>query len=83
MDQFESQVSGKKVGPMRVWSKHIRQPGLAMSRSIGDDLAKQCGVIATPSVRIIPRDRERDRGIIICSDGISDQIEVNEIAETV
>lgn len=54
-----------------------------MSRSIGDDLAKQCGVIATPSVRIIPRDRERDRGIIICSDGISDQIEVNEMAETV
>ena len=29
------------------------------------------------------RDRTRDRGIIICSDGISDQISVAEMAETV
>ena len=50
LDQFESQVSGKKVGPMRVWSKEVRQPGLAMSRSLGDNLAKTCGVSAEPTV---------------------------------
>ena len=57
---------------MRVWSKDSRQPGLAMSRSLGDGMAKRCGVIPTPTVRVIPRDRIRDRDILVCSDGISD-----------
>ena len=57
---------------MRVWSKEVRQPGLAMSRSLGDNMAKKCGVVATPTVRIVKRDRIRDRAIIVCSDGISD-----------
>ena len=68
---------------MRVWSKTIRQPGLAMSRSLGDNLAKMCGVIATPSVKIITRDRLKDRAIVVSSDGISDQIGCNEMADTI
>lgn len=83
LDQFESQVTGKKVGPMRVWSRHTRQPGLAMSRSLGDNLAKSCGVIAAPTVRVVPRNRLRDRAILVCSDGISDQIQIPEMAETI
>lgn len=42
---------------MRVWSKEIRQPGLAMSRSLGDNMAKKCGVVATPTVKIVKRNR--------------------------
>ncbi|MES1912064.1 MAG: hypothetical protein MHM6MM_004403 [Cercozoa sp. M6MM] len=38
-------------GPMRVWMKQLDVPGLAMSRSIGDDIAASVGVIATPDVR--------------------------------
>ena len=53
LEQYESAITGKKIGPMRVWSKHIHQPGLAMSRSLGDGLAKTCGVISTPTVRVI------------------------------
>jgi serine/threonine protein phosphatase PrpC len=54
-----------------------------MSRSLGDAMAKRCGVIAKPSVRIIPRDRARDRAVLVCSDGISDQISLREMEDTV
>lgn len=37
---------------MRVWMKNEDYPGLAMSRSFGDKLAKSLGVIATPDTRI-------------------------------
>ncbi len=83
LDQFESATTGKKIGPMRVWSKNVRQPGLAMSRSLGDNLAHQCGVVSTPYVKIIPRDRKRDRAILLCSDGISDQVSLREMEDTI
>jgi serine/threonine protein phosphatase PrpC len=54
-----------------------------MSRSLGDGMATRCGVIAHPTVKIIPRDRLRDRAILVCSDGISDQISHHELEETV
>jgi hypothetical protein len=40
-------------------------------------------VIATPTVRILARDRLKDRAIVVCSDGISDQIGCNEMADTI
>ena len=83
LDQFVSEATGKKIGPMRVWSKATRQPGLAMSRSLGDALAKTCGVSATPTVKIVPRDRLTDRAILVCSDGISDQLSLPEMEEVV
>jgi hypothetical protein len=38
----------KIVGPARVWLKNEDSPGLAMSRSIGDYVASQIGVISEP-----------------------------------
>jgi hypothetical protein len=38
------------MGPARVWHKDINVPGLAMSRSIGDLIAKNLGVISIPIV---------------------------------
>lgn len=35
-------------GPFRVWLKNEDTPGLAMSRSLGDSLAKTVGVISEP-----------------------------------
>ena len=40
----------KKIGPLRVWLKEEDKPGLAMTRSIGDHIAKDIGVISTPEV---------------------------------
>lgn len=36
------------VGPLRVWLKNEDIPGLAMSRSFGDEVASRVGVIAEP-----------------------------------
>ena len=39
---------GQYLGPARVWVKSGEYPGLAMSRSLGDFMAKSVGCIATP-----------------------------------
>lgn len=39
-----------KVGPYRVWVKDESYPGLAMSRSIGDFVAKSIGVTSDPGM---------------------------------
>jgi serine/threonine protein phosphatase PrpC len=46
-DQF-----GNKVGPNRVFKGELTYPGLAMSRSLGDFQAKDCGVISEPEINI-------------------------------
>ena len=40
--------NGKYVGPYRVWVKNSDYPGLAMSRSLGDFVAKSCGCTHVP-----------------------------------
>ena len=39
---------GHHLGPMRVWLSKIDIPGLAMTRSFGDKVGAQAGVIADP-----------------------------------
>jgi serine/threonine protein phosphatase PrpC len=66
---------GKMIGPFRVWDKSGNFPGLAMSRSIGDLIAKRLGVISTPIItkyQIKPND---DFFLIIASDGVWDAME--------
>ena len=41
-------MNGEPIGPHRVWLKHENFPGLAMSRSMGDMVAGQVGVIHEP-----------------------------------
>ena len=36
------------IGPLRVWLKNEDIPGLAMTRSFGDEVAGRVGVIAEP-----------------------------------
>ncbi|KAL4492028.1 hypothetical protein ABPG72_008449 [Tetrahymena utriculariae] len=42
---------GNQLGPMRVWLKNENIPGLAMSRSIGDDVATSVGVTWEPEIK--------------------------------
>jgi serine/threonine protein phosphatase PrpC len=46
-------ISGAQIGPHRVWLKDIDIPGLAMSRSLGDDIVRPVGVIGDPEIREI------------------------------
>ena len=60
---------GNKIGPPRVFQLGSEYPGLAMSRSLGDFLAKQVGVIPTP--QIIEYDINLStKYLVICSDGV-------------
>ena len=38
------------LGPSRVWLKNEDIPGLAMSRSLGDNIAHRVGVICDPGM---------------------------------
>jgi serine/threonine protein phosphatase PrpC len=62
--------SGRKQGPYRVWKPETTLPGLAMSRSLGDSMAKSIGVIATPVVQQFTLEFERDLFAVIASDGV-------------
>lgn len=58
-------------------------PGLAMSRSLGDAVAESLGVIATPDIKIYRRQFDCDKAIVVCSDGISEFLENEDIGELV
>lgn len=65
---------GNKLGPERVWLKNEDIPGLAMSRSFGDQVACRVGVHAVPEVteeRMTPQDKV----IILASDGVWEFLE--------
>lgn len=63
---------GQPVGPARVWNKAGNMPGLAMSRSIGDNVAKKLGVISTPIVQTFSITPGSDLFLILASDGVWD-----------
>ena len=62
--------SGNKIGPHRVWIGNQKTPGLVVSRSFGDQVAKGIGIIAEPSCTAHQIDREMDLFLVIASDGV-------------
>jgi len=68
---------GDPVGPERVWLKDEDFPGLAMSRSFGDEIAHSAGVIAEPEISEYYFVHE-DKFVIIASDGIFEFISSDE-----
>ena len=60
---------GNELGPMRVFKLGYSFPGLAMSRSLGDFQAKECGVISTPQV-LEYEINTNTKFLVVCSDGI-------------
>jgi serine/threonine protein phosphatase PrpC len=65
-----------------VW-KDSDEPGLAMTRSIGDTCGKDIGIISTPIVQHFPRDVEKDQFLIMASDGVWDVMTNEEAVEFV
>lgn len=62
-------LTGGYVGPSRVWMSQEQIPGLAMSRSLGDFVASQLGVISEPDFTQVELTPE-DKFVIVASDGI-------------
>jgi serine/threonine protein phosphatase PrpC len=66
-------------GPIRIWLKDVRTPGLMVSRSLGDVVAhKKLGVIADPWVLTQAYDVTIDMNLIVASDGVWDVIGYDE-----
>jgi serine/threonine protein phosphatase PrpC len=70
------------IGPERVWLKDEDVPGLAMSRSFGDDIAHTVGVTCEPEIMEIEFNEE-DKFIILASDGIWEFISNQEVVDIV
>ena len=79
VEQFMDE-NDKGVGPFRVFIKGQEDPGLAMSRSIGDVEAKTVGVIPNPQI-IEYEINPKSKYMIICSDGIWEFISNEEAME--
>ena len=73
---------GKYIGPDRVWNEGEELPGLAMSRSFGDEIAKEVGVYSEPEVKIFPYNNN-DKFVVIASDGLWEYVNNNEVADIV
>lgn len=74
--------NGEPLGPLRVWLKYEDIPGLAMSRSFGDELASTVGVIAVPEILEV-NFKEEDKFIILATDGLWEFIESEECVKIV
>ena len=70
------------IGPLRVWLRNENSPGLAMTRSLGDFIAKSIGVISTPDIQSFEL-VNKYYVIVIGSDGLFEFLNSTEIAEIV
>jgi serine/threonine protein phosphatase PrpC len=64
-----------------VWLKNKQVPGLAMTRSLGDFVAKSVGVTSEPEIKVFANITENDKAVVIASDGIWDRIPNEEMAQ--
>lgn len=72
---------GNELGPYRVFKAGTSFPGLAMSRSLGDFQAKECGVISTPEV-VEYEKNINTKFLVVCSDGVWEYMS-NEIVRDI
>ena len=74
--------NGNFVGPEMVWSKEMNGPGLAISRSFGDEIIHKLGVVVDLEIMDYYFLKE-DKFIILGSDGIWEFISNDEVVEIV
>ena len=72
---------GLGAGPFRVFAPGKEYPGLAMSRSIGDLVGKNYGIIADPGI-IEYNITINTRFIIVCSDGVWEFLSNEEVSKS-
>ena len=73
--------TGEAQGPARVWMLHEQIPGLAMSRSVGDFVAAQLGVVAEPEVLAVPLTKDH-KFLVLASDGVWEFISSQAVRPT-
>jgi len=82
VEPFIMSKTGLAVGPLRVWLKTQNAPGLALSRSFGDAVANQIGVVADPDVFKVVL-KKRDKFIVIACDTMFEFLSNEEVVSIV
>jgi len=73
---------GMDLGPLRVWLSHTDAPGLAMSRSFGDDVAHTVGVTSEPEI-LEYHFQDADRMLILATDGVWEFLSSEDVSQMV
>ena len=73
---------GEAIGPARVWLANMMLPGLAMARSLGDNVAGSVGVTAHPEVHIHAL-TPADKFMVLASDGVWEFLDSEQVAHIV
>jgi len=73
---------GEDCGPPRVWLAEVDVPGLAMSRSVGDEVSQTVGVISTPEIMVHDIE-ENDIFVIWATDGVWEFISSQEALQLI
>ena len=68
-------------GSQRVWLNDEDLPGLAMSRSLGDEVAQRIGVISTPDFCERKLNCDEDCLLVLGTDGLWDYLSNEEVVE--
>ena len=75
---YQCEDGSENGGPFRVWVKGESYPGLAMSRSLGDEVAESVGVIPDPDC-IVKNINSNYKYIVIASDGLFEYLNNEDI----
>lgn len=78
ISNLNGKVASKGGGVSRVYKINSDEPGLAVSRSLGDLLGHDCGVVYEPEV-IAKEINVDDYFVVIASDGVWDIMSSNEV----
>jgi len=76
------QFGEESFGPLRIFKGSLPYPGLVVSRSLGDEVARRLGVISKPDISIIDID-EKLKFCVLATDGVWDGLSNDEVVEIV
>ena len=65
-----SRIDFSNIGPLRIWYKDKKYPGLSITRSFGDFESDALGVISEPDIREYDIDEEKIKILVFGTDGI-------------
>ena len=63
-------INPLEVGPLRIWFKNKKYPGLAITRSFGDFESDPLGVISVPDIKEYDLDQEQIKILIFGTDAV-------------
>ena len=83
IDTFhDASNNDEAIGPQRVWLQDKELPGLAMSRSLGDQIAHGVGVSSVPEVKTSLVGLE-DKFVVLGSDGVWEFLTNEDVAQLI